>query len=395
MLIRLIKWLFGAALLAALLAAAWDVASYEPKAWRSDFDRLKHDMAQGYANLDWSAQHRGLDVAALARRTERDLDRAHSRLRGWFALKRFIEAFNDPHFRVEDRKPQASGSFVSSAQRAQPVPAGKDCASSGYKEGDHGFAFPWERVPGWRVVADGNFPAGVAGATGVLRIAQFGENRYLSACERTFRQGLSEHALRIDTRRLLQAELRQRIAGLRKAGARRIIVDLTGNGGGTEWVEEAVALFTARTLTRPPTQIVGPACDRSAIWQGHPPPCAVFRPAPAVPAKIAGTGEWNGAVLVLVDRNTASASEDFANWIKDGGVGRILGERTTGAGCGFIDGGTRTALSVLPVDVRMPNCARFMRNGLNEIEGIPPDVALPMDDPEKAAAALGRLLAGR
>ena len=153
-----------------------------------------------------------------------------------------------------------------------------------------------------------------------------------------------------------------------------------------------VALFTARTLTRPAPRIVGPTCDRSAIWEGKRPPCSVFRPAPAEPARLQGTGEWQGPVLVLVDRDTASASEDFANWIRDGGVGRIIGERTAGAGCGFVNGGTRTALKVLPVDVRMPNCARFMKNGLNEIEGIIPDLALPMDQTEQAAHALVRLL---
>ncbi|HEX2762743.1 MAG TPA: S41 family peptidase [Allosphingosinicella sp.] len=392
MAVRLLKWLLAVALLAALALAAWDVATYDKAAWRADFSRLKRDMAQGYANLDWIATHRRLDVAALAGETEDRLDSAHSRLRAWFALKRFIDRFDDPHFRVEDHDPDVP---YRGSVSPRPRPAGKDCAAAGYDEGEHAFRFPFEKLPGWRVLAEGAFPTGIADRTGVIRIAQLSEDRYLAACTLAFRPGLSKRALQLDTRRVLQGQLRKRIAALKAAGATRILVDLTGNGGGSEWVAEVVALFTPLRLERPAPRVVGPSCDRSAIWRGRPSPCEVFAPPRAGPARIRGTGEWRGTVLVLVDKDTASASEDFAGWIQDGGVGRILGARTAGAGCGYMDGGTRTSLKVLPVDVRMPNCARFMKNGLNEIEGIPPDIALPMEEPDKAADALARLLAGR
>lgn len=43
----------------------------------------------------------------------------------------------------------------------------------------------------------------------------------------------------------------------------------------------------------------------------------------------------------------------------------------------------------------MPNCARFLPGGLNEIEGIPPDFALPMasNDDERARALQAALAA--
>lgn len=392
MMVRLLKWLLGAVLLALLLLAGWDVATYDKAAWRADFSRVKRDMAQGYANLDWITTHRRVDVAALARDTEGRLDKAHSRLRAWFALKAFLDRFDDPHLRVEDHDPELPyrGSVA-----PRPQPAGADCGAAGYDEGDHAFRFPFEQLPGWRVIANGAFPTGISGHTGVIRIAQLAEERYLAACTAAFRPGVSKRALQLNTRRILQRELKERIAALRSAGATAILVDLTGDGGGTEWVEQVVALFTPRTLERAPRRLVGPACDRSSIWEGRRPPCEVFAPARAEPARIRGTGEWRGPVLVLADKGTASASEDFAGWIKEGGVGRILGAQTAGAGCGYVDGGTRTALKVIPVDIRMPNCARFMRNGLNEIEGIPPDFALPMEEPEKAAEALAGLLGGR
>jgi C-terminal processing protease CtpA/Prc len=102
-------------------------------------------------------------------------------------------------------------------------------------------------------------------------------------------------------------------------------------------------------------------------------------------------------VLVLADRGTASASEDLVAWLQQNKVASILGERTMGAGCGYVDGGTRTQLRNSPFDVMMPNCARFLDDGTNEIEGLAPDIALPMhaDDPQAQADALARLLVDR
>ncbi|HEX6374228.1 MAG TPA: S41 family peptidase [Allosphingosinicella sp.] len=383
----------GLAVLVALAALA-EVATYDRKAWGADFERLKADMAQGYANLDWIAEQRRLDLPALSRETARDLDGARSRLRAYLALQRFIDRFGDPHLQLAAQETGGGGPAPASAASAGPPPDSpvSDCAGAGYGEGDHGFGFAAGRLPGWRPLAGGNFPTGLAGTTGLLRIAQFGENQYLSACTARFRPGIGERALQLEVRAALQAELRERLAQLRRAGATRLLVDLSGNGGGSEWVNEAIALFTARPLERPATRQVGPACDRRGIWEGKRPACPVFAAAGA-PMRIEGEGDWAGPLLVLIDGGTASASEDFVAWMKDNRAGRLVGARTYGAGCGYVNGGTRTRLRALPFDVRMPNCARFLRNGTNEIEGIAPDVALPMAEPEKAADALARLLA--
>ena len=59
----------GAVMAVVAIAAFADVATYDSAAWGADFERLKADMAQGYANLDWIAERRGLDLAALSRET--------------------------------------------------------------------------------------------------------------------------------------------------------------------------------------------------------------------------------------------------------------------------------------------------------------------------------------
>lgn len=378
----------GVVLAAVALAALADGLTYDAAAWKADFERLKTDMAQGYANLDWIAERRGIDLAALSRETEDEIERAGSHLTAFRALNRFIDRFDDPHFQLS-----AQDDSAGTVGAPPGDPPASDCAGAGYQEGKHGFRFPVERLPGWRPLAEGNFPAGLTGSTGILRIAEFGENQYLSACTARFRPGMSERALQLAVRESLQAELWARLAQLRRAGAKRLIVDLSRNGGGSEWVNEAVPLFTARTLERQAPSRVGPVCDRRGLWEGKRPGCPVFAAADP-PMRIAGTGDWAGPLLVLMDRDTASASEDFVAWMKDNRAATLIGARSFGAGCGYVDGGTRTRLRALPRDVRMPNCARFLRDGTNEIEGIAPDVALPMEEPEKAAEALARLVAG-
>ena len=49
--------------------AADPAPEFDRAAWLADYDGLKATMARGYANLDWIAEHRGLDLAELDRAT--------------------------------------------------------------------------------------------------------------------------------------------------------------------------------------------------------------------------------------------------------------------------------------------------------------------------------------
>jgi hypothetical protein len=396
---RLFKPLTLALVALVLAAGAWDVATYDRGAWLSDYARVKRDMAQGYANLDWMVEKRGIDLAALDRDTTAALRDAHSRVRAFVALRRFVRAFADPHLRMQPGERVESGkqgvSAVSSTEGAQvETPAGGDCAAAGYEEGEHGFGLPVDRLPGWKPVRGGDFPAGLVGDIGVLRIAQFGEDRYLRACQAVFRPGIGDRALQLAVRARQQALLTRTISELHARGARRLLVDVTGNGGGSEWVSEVIALMTDRTLRREEARVAGPACDRAAVWNGKPAPCPVYAKAAAEISTLQGTGTWNGPVLIAADAGTGSAAEDFVVWLQQNGVARVLGERTAGAGCGYANGGTVTRLSVVPVDVWMPNCSRFLANGTNEVEGVRPDLPLALreSDPDQVAQGLRAIL---
>ncbi|MFT3805391.1 S41 family peptidase [Arenimonas sp.] len=391
--------------LASLLAlvVAWDVLTYDAKAWQADYSRLKQDMAQGYANLDWIVEQRKLDLPRLDRETSAAIDNAHSRVRAFLAIRRFIKAFRDPHFRLKigDRPIDENAQLVTASSLAAEAtddsesidpPAGADCAAAGYEEEDHAFDFPFDRIEGFQTVSGGNFPTALIGRIGVLRIAQFGEDRYLGECTQAFKAGIGSYALRLAVRARLQAELTTKIRALQEKGATRLLIDLSGNGGGTEWVSEAIVLMTDKPMSRQNARLIDARCDRSGVWRGEK-PCPVLEPV-GERATLQGQGVWTGPVTILVDGNTGSASEDFVAWLQQNGIATVIGERTAGAGCGYINGGTRTQFRASPFDARMPNCARYLDNGRNEIEGLAPDVELPMrsDDALAKANALAAAL---
>jgi hypothetical protein len=368
-------------LLAALAFLGWDVATYDPAPWRRDYEHLKRELAQNYANLDWIVEHRGLDLAALDARTGAAIDSAHSRLRAFWALRSFVRAFEDPHLRLVRRQPE------SDASRDAPPPAVASCEAAGFEQSDDvAFTLPISALAGWSPTQAQPFAAGMAGDLGVIRIHAFGEDQYLETCEAAFEPGMSHRQLQLATRARLQAALRATIVDLRERGATRLAIDLTGNGGGTEWSSEAPALFTAATLTRLPGRLAAAQCDRTAIWRGEA-VCPVLEPA-GEPIMLDGEGAWDGQVFILTDFDTASASEDFIAWLQQSGGARVVGGRTRGAGCGYVGGGGWIRLSASPFDVRAPNCARFFNDGVNEIEGIAPDTEIDLEADALAAALM-------
>jgi hypothetical protein len=78
----------------------------------------------------------------------------------------------------------------------------------------------------------------------------------------------------------------------------------------------------------------------------------------------------------------------------------VVGSATHGSGCGYITGshgkaGSETVLKNSGGKLFMPNCARFLPDGRNEVGGLEPDVLLPFrpnDTPHQKAARLSAAL---
>lgn len=103
-------------------------------------------------------------------------------------------------------------------------------------------------------------------------------------------------------------------------------------------------------------------------------------------------GLYTDPLFVVVDRHTASASEQFLARLKAAGRGIVIGQRTAGAGCGYTNGGLDIVLENSGLRVKMPDCVRYLHDGENEVAGISPDISLATHDFE-SPGFLARVLA--
>lgn len=139
---------------------------------------------------------------------------------------------------------------------------------------------------------------------------------------------------------------------LQQEGVQGIVMDLRYNGGGSLWeAHELASLF----LGNSPVVQIRDAAGQVEVLGGE-------RPAPI----------WDGPLVVVVNRLSASASEIFAAAVQDTGRGLIVGSRTFGKG---------TVQGLLPIDrgqLKLTQ-AKFYRleGGSTQNQGVVPDVTFP------------------
>jgi Peptidase family S41 len=446
---RPLRWLCTALTCLALGTAAAGTPALAAATWQADFDALLAGLASNYANFEDQIRERRLDLPALAARQRRALNEADDDHGRRTALEGLLRPLRDPHVKI-DWKPQAAG--------GAPAPV---CAAGtdGGREG----RLQWSRWPSFApLVSDSAriFSAGVlhlpdGRRLGIVRLGVFVESAYPVACAEAARPlGLATHApcdatcaVQRDATaaRVLDTALVDTVRALRAAGAAMLILDISDNGGGSDW-NEAVArrlagpLRSARiaVLKHPAwqewvderlhtlssdapeatawrhlrRQLVQP-CDLSAAWSdseiasgARPLPCSTLvhghlhtlgtvEPwGPTVPP-----GVNRLPLVLLVNEETHSAAEQFAALLQDNRRARVVGSATAGAACGtFTPRGTSFTLPHSGARVHVPDCVRLRADGSNERRGIVPDVMVPWapsDSPwlrtVKAAQTLGRL----
>lgn len=301
--------------------------AFDAAPWLKDFEQLRAEIAASYANLDSAIHDRKLDLPALRKMTEERIRNAKSDSEARDAIDWFLRQFGDGH--VSMNWPSASAAPSSPAQKASI------CAS--YARGDMG-GIDFSKLPEYTALAGDeavHFPGGLLRLSdkqiaGVLRIHLFMETAHPELCPAAMKTlGLTEDSecdpychfrIGLAAGDLLTAALERRIEALRKAGATALIVDITGNGGGSNWVEPAARVLTPIRLRTPKLSFVkhdhwrsilrtrlkdveadlesgkGPkalleataadlrkaiakadeACDRSGVWNGQKPECSAI-----------------------------------------------------------------------------------------------------------------------
>lgn len=252
-----------------------------PDLWLADFAKLQQEMAVGYANLEWAVRRSHIDVASLVNETETKLRRTTSQKKARKIIVEFLETFNDPHLRARHTdppgdSPAAGGTWTGPAGTASSKAA---LEAFGYRKGKYDFGVDFEALDGFERLEDGNnpFPAGVLTLAdgrrlGVIRIKYFGEDRYYRVAERTWEEFSGDvdgncdqscwwrFTLRV--RAHLMEYLEARLDEFSASGVDAVVVDITGNGGGSEWCEDVAQLFTTERLVPPPAGFV-----KHAHWE--------------------------------------------------------------------------------------------------------------------------------
>ncbi|MEY6433418.1 carboxy terminal-processing peptidase [Thioalkalicoccus limnaeus] len=156
-------------------------------------------------------------------------------------------------------------------------------------------------------------------------------------------------------------DVRGLVEDLTRQGIDGLVIDLRGNGGGS--LTEATAL-TGLFIDQGPVVQVKDSAGRIEI-ERDPSPGAIY----------------TGPLAILVDRDSASASEIFAGAIQDYRRGLVIGEPTFGKGTvqtlidlnRYVPGGS-TDLGRLRLTM-----AQFYRvsGGSTQLRGVEPDILLP------------------
>jgi len=448
-----------AAALAAIAlggAGAAQAPAWSAKPWLDDLAQMRQAVESKYANIEWLRTEREVDVSALFERAAAAIGNAGSDAQAKAVFDRVVQRFGDGHVTISWPRPNAPAPSNSAAPaKPAPITAESFCRARGY---DAGQASPGlgPSLAGYTPVEAGQvLPAGTvtAGGTrlGIVRIGVFQPQGYPSLCTDAVRalsipldrpcDDACDNAIVTHAYRRLTGALEDRLTRLRSAGAEALVVDLTDNGGGSEWAEAAARMISSRRLTSARMGFVrgphwekqwrelgdrlrsfaasGPRADRPRLlaWaaqadaaraeaartcpQSGAPGCpwlgsAGFStglvgslPADAFAGKeweayVFNPGQhryrdgvWSGPVVVLTDQETWSAAEQFAALLQDNRAALIVGARTGGAGCGHTWGGTPTTLANSGAVLKLPDCVRFRADGSNEVRGIIPDLVLP------------------
>lgn len=244
----------------ATLAAAPALA-FDREAWLKDFAQLKAELAAAYANLDWAVESRRMDLPGLADRVEGLLAKAESDGEARRLFESFLAKFGDGHLRIRWPKPEAPAGAAPAGDPAQT--AARSCADLGYRRPrDEGLDF--SALPRYRKLAtpeSASFPAGVLETVGgkrlgIVRIALLMEGAFPEVCEQVHPapapcDGKCEARIESEVGRRIGAALAAQLAALEKRGVHAIAVDLTANGGGSDWAEAAARIVTTPGLASP------------------------------------------------------------------------------------------------------------------------------------------------
>ena len=225
-----------------------------PGDWQADLDALQAGLARNYANFEYTLTERRIDLPRLAARAREALAGATDDRERRRVFEQLLRDLRDPHVSIawppEKSKPAATAAAPEDVRAPAAAACPADLASLATRPG-----IAFARLPGYRPLPDAEarwFDAGLATdrngqVLGVLRIGIFLERAFAPACaEAVTELGLRPQdpcdescTARVEraTVQRLNAGLVRTIRELEQAGAKQLVIDVTDNGGGSDWAE--------------------------------------------------------------------------------------------------------------------------------------------------------------
>ncbi len=236
---------------------------FDPNPWLEDLEQARTAFATLYADLEWDVVERHLDLNAVFDRARAEARGAHDTAEARAAFDELAHQFIDGHTRFNwwaaDGPPHAT-------------PRADDCQSLGYDR--KMVAAPLATLlPGFVPLSPAPTPRFSAGTVrhgqrliAVLQIPLFMPEGFPEVCE------AAVAALKLDPNGTCADDCRDRIndvasaqltrdlasalAALRAAHADVLLIDITGNGGGSEWAEAAARMVTTKRLASIPMYFI-------------------------------------------------------------------------------------------------------------------------------------------
>jgi hypothetical protein len=240
-------------------AAPSDGPGFDQQPWIEDLEQARLAFSTRYADLQWEVFGHDLDLSAAFNETRLRLERAHSEAEAQAAFNDLARQFGNRHVRFQWRDPRHASELAR---------GGVSCSALGYSAAMQ--ARPLATLmPGVSALADlpdKKFPAGYLFVAkrkiGLMQIPIFTPRGFPDLCEAAI------SGLKIDRTKScdescsrsieawaadrLTRDLKQALEHIKAARVDALLIDISGNGGGSEWVEAAARMLTSIRLKSTP-----------------------------------------------------------------------------------------------------------------------------------------------
>ena len=247
-------------LVLALLAGSPAATPVDSRPWLQDLSKIENAFESKYANWDWAVFERQADMRALFLSAAQNIRAADSNEEAESSIDRMIRRLGDGHVVVD--WPNLTADNPTPPE--QTTRSAAYCSALGYDREQAGSSVV-AKMAGFRPLSGElppEFPAGTirvgARLVGVIRIGEFSPKDSPELCENVLRQLAirpstpcdESCADRVETEasNLMSAHLAGLLHKLRSIGADVLLLDITDNGGGSEWAEAATRIVTAKPL---------------------------------------------------------------------------------------------------------------------------------------------------